>query len=118
MTVTPAQLAPERVAELAGGEAQVVDVRTSEEHAAGHIPQARHVPLPELDVHAGQFERDRPLVLYCRGGERSEAAAEAFRASGFEAYSMEGGLLAWAERGLPLEPEGGEVAARSGLPPP
>ena len=44
-------------------------------------------------------------------------AADAFAASGWDAHSIEGGLLAWAEAGLPLEPEGGEVADRSGLPP-
>jgi rhodanese-related sulfurtransferase len=36
-------------------------------------------------------------------------AAEAFRESGYEAYNMAGGLIAWAEKGLPLEPEGGHV---------
>ena len=62
------------------------------------------------------LENERPVVLYCRSGDRSGPAAQAFRASGWDARSMAGGLVAWAEKGLPLEPEDGEVAARSNLP--
>ncbi len=112
------ELPPERVAALLEeGGAQVVDVRTPEEHEAGYIAGARHIPVAMLSEAAGELDRSRPLVLYCRGGERSGTAAEAFAASGWEAYSMEGGLLAWSEAGLPLEPEAGEVAARDPLPP-
>ena len=45
-----------------------------------------------------------------RVGVRSAMATQAFRASGYEAYSMAGGLMAWADAGLPLAPEGGRVA--------
>ena len=111
-------LSPERVAELIErGEAQVVDVRAPAEHEAGHIAGASHLPLESLTQDAAQLDRSRPVVLYCRAGERSAVAAEAFAASGWDAQSMAGGLLAWVERGLPLEPEGGQVAERSGLPP-
>ncbi len=111
------ELAPERVADLVGtGDAQLVDVRTHEEHAAGHIAEDRHVPLDELPRAAEELDRDRPVVFYCRVGERSGMAAEAFRASGWDAHNMAGGLVAWADRGLPLEPDGGEVAQHSALP--
>ena len=110
-------LSPERVAELVeAGNSQVVDVREAGEHEAGHVRGAVHLPLAGLSETASALDRERPVVFYCRGGERSEMAAEAFRASGWEAASMEGGLLAWSERGLPLEPEGGRVADRA-LPP-
>ena len=111
------QLPPERVATLLKEGAQLVDVRTPEEHSAGHIAGDRHIPVPELTEAAGELDRSRPLVLYCRGGERSASAAEAFAASGWNAYSIEGGLVGWADKGLPLEPEGGRVADRSNLPP-
>jgi rhodanese-related sulfurtransferase len=114
---TEGELRPERVAELAGsGEVQIVDVRTTAEHAAGHVAGARHAPLDALAEEAGSLDRDRPVVFYCRAGERSAMAAEAFRASGWDAHSMAGGLVAWAEEGHPLEPEGGEVAHHSALP--
>jgi hydroxyacylglutathione hydrolase/adenylyltransferase/sulfurtransferase len=111
------ELEPARVREmLSGGEAEVVDVRAGYEHDAGHVPGARHVPLERLESEAEGLDRSRPLVLYCRGGERSAMAAEAFRNSGWDAYSMAGGLVAWADTGLPLEPDDGEVAERSKLP--
>jgi hypothetical protein len=43
-------------------------------------------------------------------------AAEAFRGAGFDTHNMSGGLVAWAEKGLPLEPEGGRVLDRGGFP--
>ena len=111
------QLDPARARELIDGGAQLVDVRTAKEHAAGHIAGAAHVPLERLDQEADELDRERPLIVYCRGGNRSQVAAEALRNSGWEAHSIEGGLLAWAEGGLPLEPEDGEVAPADNLPP-
>jgi rhodanese-related sulfurtransferase len=106
---------PERVSELQST-VELVDVRTDEEYAAGHIAGARHIPLEQLQEAAAELDRGRRLVLYCRTGDRSGMAAEAFRASGWDAVSMEGGLVAWAEAGLPLEPDGGTVADRKHLP--
>ena len=109
-------LTPEGVAERLGS-AQVVDVRTDEEHAAGHIEGDRHIPIDRLTEATSDLDRAQPVIFYCRGGDRSATAAEAFRASGWEAYSLEGGLLAWAEQGHPLEPADGDVIEPSGLPP-
>ena len=104
-------VAPDRVADLhSRGEIDLVDVREPHEHLAGHIAGARHVELAQLPQAAGSFDPERPLVFYCRSGGRSAVATQAFRASGFQAFNMSGGLLAWAERGLPLEPDGGSVA--------
>jgi rhodanese-related sulfurtransferase len=97
-------------------DAQLVDVRTPAEYGASHIKDAVHVPLDELQAAAGNLDRDRPVVFYCRSGERSQLAVDAFRASGWDAYGMAGGLIAWAEEGLPLEPEGAEVAQHSSIP--
>jgi rhodanese-related sulfurtransferase len=113
---TEHELPPERVADIAG--AQLVDVRTDAEFEASRIHGARHVLLDELQAGADQFDKDKPLVFYCRTGERSSMAADAFRASGFDAYSVAGGLVAWAEAGLPLEPEGAAVAQHSSIPSP
>lgn len=113
------ELPPGRVSELVASEgAQLVDVRTDEEYEAGHIRGARHIPLEALSGRAAELDPSSPAVLYCRGGDRSGAAAEAFVASGWEVQSMAGGLLAWVEQGLPLEPESGQVARPSGLPAP
>ena len=108
---------PAQVKELIEGGAQVVDVRTANEHAVSHIEGAAHIPLERLDEEAEQLDRDRPVVLYCRGGNRSGIAAEAFKSSGWDAHSIDGGLVAWTEAGLPVEPEGAEVAPPENLPP-
>ena len=102
---------PERVqAWLAGDSAEVIDVREDAERAAGHIAGTRHVELVELSAQAQSLPRDRPVVFYCRVGNRSLMAAQALRASGFEAYSMRGGLVRWAHEARPLSPAGGYVA--------
>jgi rhodanese-related sulfurtransferase len=106
-------LAPERVAELLEqGEADVIDVRDDEEWDAGHIAGARHVELADLTAAAEGIDRERTVVFNCRTGDRSGMAADAFREAGYDAYNMDGGIVAWAEAGLPLEPEDGEVVDR------
>lgn len=89
---------------------QVIDVREPYEREAGHIAGTRHIQLVNLTDEASTVERDRPVVFYCRVGARSQMAAQAFRAAGYEAYTMSGGLKRWASEGRPLAPEGGSVA--------
>jgi rhodanese-related sulfurtransferase len=97
---------------LEGGEAQLVDVRQPEEWEAGHIPGARHIAIGDLAGHAEEINRESPVIVYCRTGNRSPMAVEALRLAGFDARVLDGGITGWAERGLPLEPESGTVAAR------
>jgi rhodanese-related sulfurtransferase len=100
-------LAPERVRELLdSGEIQLVDVRETYEWEAGRIPGARHIEMERLASQAESIDRERPVVFQCRVGSRAGMAAQAFRASGYDAYNLAGGLEAWAAHGLPLEPEG------------
>jgi len=94
------------------GEVQVIDVREQHEWDAGRIPgDVRHIGMTDLTAQAATIDRDKPVVFQCRSGARSFMAAQAFRASGFEAYSMAGGLLAWQDAGFPLEPADGTVAS-------
>ena len=92
------------------GEIQLIDVREPYEHDAGRIAGARHIELERLASKAETISRDRPVVFYCRLGSRSGMAAQAFRHAGYDAYSMVGGLTAWDEQGLPLDPPDGRVA--------
>src|SRR5436190_4865374 len=89
---------------------QLIDVREPYEREAGHIEGTRHIELPELAASADSIERKQPVVFYCRVGSRSQMAAQAFRTSGFDAYSMSGGLVRWAAEGRPLWPGDGYVA--------
>jgi rhodanese-related sulfurtransferase len=104
------EIEPARVAALLEDGVQLVDVREPYEREAGRIAGSSHIQLVELSARADELERDRPVVFYCRVGSRSLMAGQAFRAAGFEAYSMSGGLARWAREGLPLEPEDGYVA--------
>jgi rhodanese-related sulfurtransferase len=110
---TARALEPQRVAELLeGGGVALIDVREPHEWEAGRLSGARHIPIEQVSSEAATIDRDRTVVFYCRGGNRSEMVAEAFREGGYDAYNLAGGISAWAERGLPLEPEGGHVAGR------
>jgi rhodanese-related sulfurtransferase len=105
------EVTPQRTAELlAGGGAQVIDVREPYERGAGYIAGTRHVELQQLSSQAETIDRERPVVFLCRVGGRSTMAATAFRRAGYEAYTMTGGISEWDRLGLPLAPEGGRVA--------
>jgi rhodanese-related sulfurtransferase len=90
--------------------AQLVDVRVGREWEAGHIAGATHLPLEELPDRVGELDRERPVVLYCRGGTRSSMATEALADAGFDAVKLSEGIVGWDEAGLELDPEDGYVA--------
>jgi len=90
-------------------EIQIVDVREPYEWEAGHIDGAIHIPL--ADVMAGReqgtLSTDRPVVLVCRSGNRSELATLMLQARGFEAHNLEGGMERWAASDLPFRASDG-----------
>jgi len=82
--------------DLAGGSPPVVlDVRGADEFAAGHIPGAQLLPLPELGWRLAEIPAGRPVVCVCLVGQRSARAAELLRAKGMPARSLTGGMRAW-----------------------
>lgn len=101
---------PERAAELLrDGDTQLLDVREPYEHEAGRIAGSKRVDLEGLAEEAQQLDPDKPILFYCRTGSRSAVATQAFRAAGFDAYNLTGGLVAWVGAELPIEPEQGRV---------
>jgi rhodanese-related sulfurtransferase len=81
--------------------AAVIDVRTPQEFAEGHVPGAVNLPLgsftpadPALDAYEG-----KPLYVICRSGGRSSRAADELAAGGFHAINVRGGTLAWTAAG-------------------
>ena len=105
------ELSPEDVRErLERGEIELIDVREQYEWDAGRIAGARHIDLERLAGRAGEVDRERPVVFQCRLGARSAMATQAFRAAGWDAYNLTGGITEWVRRGLPIEPEDGYVA--------
>ncbi|MFN8163216.1 MAG: rhodanese-like domain-containing protein [Solirubrobacterales bacterium] len=105
-----AEVSRDEARKLIEGGAQVVDVRAEHEWEAGRIAGATHLPLGQLAERAGEIDRERPVILYCRGGNRSTMATAALADAGYDAAKLTEGITGWAEAGLPLDPEDGYVA--------
>jgi rhodanese-related sulfurtransferase len=84
----------------------VLDVRTPEEYAAGHITGSDNIDFyaPDFLDRLDALDKDAPYFVYCRSGNRSATTIEAMRDLGFtEVYELGGGVVTWAEAGYPLE---------------
>jgi rhodanese-related sulfurtransferase len=80
----PGVVDPATAAALARAGARVVDVRTAQEYAAGHVPAALNVPFDRIAEQAAEIGGPgTPIVVYCRSGRRSAIAAEALRGLGY-----------------------------------
>jgi rhodanese-related sulfurtransferase len=77
-----------------GEELVIIDVRSPEEFAAGHIDGAMNIPVDQLNTHVGKFAKDDDIVTVCNhGGPRSCTAAEKLRAMGYaKSLPLRGGL--------------------------
>ena len=83
---------------------QLVDVRTPEEFAAGHLGGAINIDWKADDFMEqveARLTKDRPVMVYCRSGKRSAAAAAKLDGNYFKTYNLLGGYLAWTEAGKP-----------------
>jgi rhodanese-related sulfurtransferase len=79
-----------------GSEFIILDVRQPEEYRSGHLPGAVFIPLPDLINKVGELDHSKPIIAYCRSGNRSRAAAAFLLSYGFsKVYSMDGGITAW-----------------------
>ena len=100
----------EDVDEMLGTGALLLDVRGDDVWAAGRAPGATHVALAELPDHLAELARGRTIVCVCRSGGRSARAARFLLESELDAVNLEGGMIAWAQRGRALECDGGDPA--------
>ena len=83
---------------------QVVDVRLAYERVEdGVLAGDVHIALTELSGRADEIDPERPVLVYCHTGSRSAMAVAALRGAGYDAYNLAGGIVAWAEAGLPVE---------------
>ena len=98
-------LSPDAAARWIAGqdEVQVLDVRTLEEYKRGHLKDALRVTWGGEDFKAQArraLDKDKPVLVYCRSGRRSAAAAEVLEGMGFsKVRGLDGGILAWQKAG-------------------
>ena len=90
--------------QLSAGAVTLVDVRSANEWAGGHIPGAVHVPLGYLAERCRSLPATKPLVMQCQSGGRSAIATSLLERLGFSGViNLDGGYSAWAAAGLPTE---------------
>ena len=87
-------------------DAVMIDVREPAEFSAGHAPNAKNIPLAQLDKRIGELEKfkNRPAVVVCQTGSRSHAATALLKKAGFaEVVVLAGGIGAWQQANMPVE---------------
>jgi rhodanese-related sulfurtransferase len=94
-------------ADLVRSGALLLDVREEHEWAAGHAPEASHLPMSQLSERAAELPSDRKIVCVCHVGGRSAAVAAALAGAGWQAINLRGGMEAWHAAGLPVVTDAG-----------
>ena len=81
----------------------VLDIRTSGEYQGGHLPNARNIPLQELEKRVGELKGNKPVLICCASGARSGRALSILQKAGrTDVYNLDGGVQAWSQAGLPV----------------
>ena len=94
---------------------QLLDVRTPEEFGVEHLENAANVNVnsPDFATKASQYDKSKPIFVYCKVGGRSAQAADKLVAMGFtEVYNLEGGIMKWTTAGMP---KAGQTAKTGGM---
>ncbi len=111
-----AAVGPSDAVLLANQGALMLDVRTDEQYAEGHIIDARHLKSADLasSVDTLKKYREKPVVVYCDTGATSAAAARLLKSQGFaKVVNLRGGVQAWKQDNLPLVKETGKGGGRN-----
>jgi rhodanese-related sulfurtransferase len=99
------EISPEELLASAGqaGSPLVLDVRSPEEFASGHVPGARNVEYDEVAARLGELGSAREVVVYCERGGRAAKAEEVLRDAGFTVRHLAGDMSGWRAAGHPIE---------------
>lgn len=101
--------APEFDKEIKADSVQLLDVRTPQEYAEGHIDGALNINIQSDDFRRlveKELSKDSTILVYCRSGRRSMEAAEILTELGYKVVNLKGGIIGWKEYGLPVTTEG------------
>ena len=99
----PASVTVQEAYNLYNQGAFVLDVRTQEEWDDYHVPNTTLIPLDELPARLSELSLDRQIVVVCRSGNRSQEGRDILLQAGFDATSMNGGLIDWRAADYPVE---------------
>jgi rhodanese-related sulfurtransferase len=88
---------------VAAADHLLLDVRTPEEFASGHIPGAVNISVDALASRLSELPTNQPIVVYCRSGNRSVTASQILAEAGYTSIYDLGGIIAWEAAGLPVE---------------
>jgi rhodanese-related sulfurtransferase len=94
---------PAVVATAVDPAATILDVREPAEWDDAHVAGSLHIPMGQLVARVAEVPRDGPLVVVCHSGHRSAQVTAWLVQQGYDAVNLDGGLVAWAQAGLPLE---------------
>lgn len=83
-------------------DALALDVREPYEYEAGHIEGSLHIPIGQIQTRWEELDKERPIVVVCQIGQRSDLVAGFLRENGYDAANLSGGLAAWTAAGLSL----------------
>ena len=89
------------VAEIPAG-VTLLDVREPDEWAAGHAPEALHIPMGELAGRLAELPADKDVYVVCRSGGRSARVTEYLNGNGWDATNIDGGMQSWHAAGKPM----------------
>lgn len=101
--------APEFDKEIKANSVQLLDVRTPQEYAEGHIDGASNINIQSDDFQQRaekELSKDSTILVYCRSGRRSMEAAEMLTKLGYKVVNLKGGIIEWKGDGLPVTTEG------------
>lgn len=90
--------------------AVVIDLRSADDFAKGHLPSARHIEFGELEAKVAQIGKNKsnPVLLVCQTGQQSHKAQRLVQEAGFaEVHVLDGGVNAWQQAGMPVVKQGG-----------
>lgn len=90
---------------LINNDAVIIDLRSTEAYARGHIVNAKHVPFDELEARIDKLpgNKSRPILAVCDAGITSTKATNVLRNAGYESvYGLKGGMSAWNQAGMPV----------------
>lgn len=98
-----------RVGEVSA-DAYLIDVRDDDEWAAGHAPDARHLPMMDVPGHLEDVPTEGDVVIVCRSGNRSGQVVAFLQERGWDnVRNLAGGMIDWAAAGRPLVSEDGSA---------